>query len=241
MNFQPGIEVLGAALHSSPVIFLGAGACWDSGLPMGDEAATLIVRSAFHHAGLEKLCCEMESDPNFKGWSRFEVVLDCFSRYIADFPVRIARTFSKSGLASTHRFLVAHLPGATLWLTTNFDYQIERSLEEAHREYRSISSCRMLESGTKRSQDTVVKLHGDSNSLHPETGNSARLRGRKSGSSSRSARRKLSTVPAVSRHTGRSRSPGDRRRLSALFLPRWTVGRVLHGDRRTQEDLAGWR
>jgi len=68
---------------TSGVVFLGAGASLDSGLPLGDQAATGIIRACFHAAGLTSILADLQRHRSSATtpWPRFEVVLDFLEEY----------------------------------------------------------------------------------------------------------------------------------------------------------------
>jgi tetratricopeptide (TPR) repeat protein len=141
------------------VLFLGAGASYDSGLPLGDEAASHLVKALLEAIGVQHSEQEIPSK-----WPRFEVVVDFLEQYIPDAALSIVNTFSGVGLSSTHQILAKRSKPGWLWLTTNFDDQIER----AHGSERQIQVIRnrhqMVELvSLVRTTPTLVKLHGDSN------------------------------------------------------------------------------
>ncbi|MCK5851124.1 MAG: tetratricopeptide repeat protein [Kiritimatiellae bacterium] len=148
------------------IVFLGAGACWDSGLPMGDKAAELLVDACFEAGGIS----DFQPTPTASdksSWPRFEVVLDVLSRYIPSAPADIVESFLGIGQASTHRFL-AGLPGKVNVLTTNFDDQMERAFTEYSVPFKVISSRSEMQEVTNIECSWVLKLHGDSMALNPE-------------------------------------------------------------------------
>lgn len=158
-------KVLGGILeNNSSVIFLGAGASYDSGLPLGNEAAEKVVSACFRALGLQHHCDALSrcDSSRSSAWPRLEVVLDIVARYIADAPAGIIRTFQDVGLSSANQFLANHSQYSWLWLTTNFDNQIERALG-----LRGITPFVVAKRQQMRthqlsdSQFTVVKLHGD--------------------------------------------------------------------------------
>jgi hypothetical protein len=69
--------------ETSGIVFLGAGASLDSGLPLGDQAATGIIRECFRATGLLRILTDLESRPvGHALWPRFEVVLDLLEEYL---------------------------------------------------------------------------------------------------------------------------------------------------------------
>lgn len=147
------------------VIFLGAGASWDSGLPLGDNAAKFIIKSAFQKANLLPVYQKLNN--HNETWPRFEVVMSILSNYIHESVVDILKTFNNNGISSTHRFLSSSLQPA-IWLTTNFDNQIEISLDELKLKYKVISSRNDFNKIHSYSfkEHLIIKLHGDSNSFN---------------------------------------------------------------------------
>lgn len=161
-------EALGRILSSpEPVIFLGAGASWDSGLPLGDSAAEKIVEACFRRGGCDDLWSRVAVD-GAPPWPRFEVVLDILSTYLPAAPVGIVSTFRGLGLASTHRFL-AESDISPLVLSTNFDDQMERALSSVGKEFRVVSSRSAMRNLDGGGRSVIVKLHGDDETFEPES------------------------------------------------------------------------
>jgi tetratricopeptide (TPR) repeat protein len=159
--------LLAKALRATKgTIFMGAGASFDSGLPLGDAAARDVVHAIFVETGLEQLLHQLQPDAYPSEplrWPRFEVVLDTIANYLPDGPLEILRTFQNVGLSSTHQFLAAHISTPHLWLTTNFDNQIESALMLAGQSYITIAKRgEMIEIARKlRHHHVILKLHGD--------------------------------------------------------------------------------
>jgi tetratricopeptide (TPR) repeat protein len=155
---------------TSGVVFLGAGASLDSGLPLGDQAATGIIRACFHAAGLTSIFADLQrhrsSGP--APWPRFEVVLDFLEEYLPGAAAEILATFNNVGISAVHQQLAASLKGHWLWLTTNFDDQIERALASGGDKFIVLHSRRQIPRIPKLLRDghVIVKLHGDHRS-HP--------------------------------------------------------------------------
>ena len=157
----------------SSVIFLGAGASWDSGLPLGDAAAATIIEEGFRRLGMENEFARLDrvSGDGTGSWPRFETTLDMLSTYLPAAPLEIVRAFPGIGLASTHQLLAALAEEPRLWLTTNFDDQIERALSAAGRPFEVISDRdRMagISAHDLARRNLVLKLHGDHASLNRE-------------------------------------------------------------------------
>lgn len=153
------------------IVFLGAGASWDSGLPMGNGAAKKLVEACFIEAGLEEVIPdEFESDSESESvrWPRFEVVLDILSRHQPTAPTDIVATFLDAGLASTHQ-LLASLPARVNIVTTNFDDQMERAFSSAGKPYRAISTRSKIQDLDRIDESWILKLHGDRAALDPNT------------------------------------------------------------------------
>lgn len=156
--------------ESSGVIFLGAGASIDSGLPLGDQAAIGIIRECFRAAGLVRIFMGLERyrTRGSVAWPRFEVVLDFLEEYLPGTAAEILGTFNDVGISSVHQLLAGNLKGHWLWLTTNFDDQIERALAASDANFIVLRSRRQIPQIPKLLADrhVVVKLHGD-NASHP--------------------------------------------------------------------------
>jgi len=158
--------------ESTGIVFLGAGASRDSGLPLGDAAATGIIRECFRAAGLMRIFGELErtrSSGQLSLWPRFEVVLDFLEEYLPGAAADILETFKGVGISATHRLLADNLKGHWLWLTTNFDDQIERALRSVGAPCTVLRSRRQIEQVRHllTKGHVIVKLHGDANS-HPD-------------------------------------------------------------------------
>jgi len=154
-------------------IFLGAGASWDSGLPLGDAASHGIIEAAFSTLGLSDLCAEIETATGRAGqWPRFEVAVSTLATYLPQSPQDILGSFVGIGLSSTHKIIASCSSCNRIWLTTNFDDQIERALKQAGQNVEVISSRREINSGLQhrlQASHLVVKLHGDASSENMTT------------------------------------------------------------------------
>jgi tetratricopeptide (TPR) repeat protein len=153
------------------VFFLGAGASWDSGLPLGDAAARYIVKSVFTNIGLDylyKICEKYEAERKISIWPRFEVVIKIFNDYILNSTVPILETFLNCGISSTCLTL-AKLKARKVWLTTNFDNQIELALDREGVNYQVFTDKQKISniSFQKIKHDIIIKLHGDSTEINP--------------------------------------------------------------------------
>ena len=152
-------------------VLLGAGAGWDSGLPLGDAAAVTIIQRAFETVAPSKVWESLEEksageDAGNGSWPRFEVVLSTLAKYLPSAPRELLETFSGVGMSSTHQFLASRRERPTLWLTTNFDDLIERSL--GPRPFRVVASRREMATLSRKDVEqrhVIVKLHGDRTSV----------------------------------------------------------------------------
>src|ERR1700734_3436917 len=99
--------------ETSGVVFLGAGASLDSGLPLGDQAATGIIRECFHAAGLTGIFTDLERHRTHgpAPWPRFEVVLDFLEEYLPGAAAEILGTFNNLGISAVHQLLAENLKG----------------------------------------------------------------------------------------------------------------------------------
>ncbi len=160
--------------ENSGIVFLGAGASFDSGLPLGDEAAVRIVRAGFHAAGLMPILKELEHRPThgIALWPRFEVVLDFFDEFLRGAAYEVLRTFNNVGISAVHQLLAENLKGHWLWLTTNFDDQIERALAAGGAKYTVLRTRNQIPSIPRLlvSRHVIVKLHGDATSRPADVG-----------------------------------------------------------------------
>ena len=152
------------------VIFLGAGASWDSGLPLGDDAARNIVYSIFKYLNLELLYNSIEKyeeNKKINFWPRFEVVIKAFEDYIQNSSKLIVETFLNCGISSTCLTL-SKFNRRKIWLTTNFDNQIELALDSAKTKFLVIANREDLLNLRTDSIDCdlVIKLHGDSSVIN---------------------------------------------------------------------------
>jgi tetratricopeptide (TPR) repeat protein len=160
--------------ETSGVVFLGAGASLDSGLPLGDQAATQIVRECFRAAGLMGILTGLERHRTHGPalWPRFEVVLDFLEEYLPGAAAEILATFNNVGISAVHQLLAVSLKGHWLWLTTNFDDQIERALTIGGAKCIVLRSRRQIPQIPKllRDRHVIVKLHGDNTSRPTDVG-----------------------------------------------------------------------
>lgn len=148
------------------VVFLGAGASHDSGLDLGDDASARLVMGLFEVLGLEHPMPEGSGK-----WPRLEVVVDFLEKHVPTAALSIVRTFAGVGLASTHKILARRSQPGWLWLTTNFDDQIERANREIAQRLLSVVVNReeIVElAAANRTSNILVKLHGDSNTRNPD-------------------------------------------------------------------------
>lgn len=152
-------------------ILLGAGAGWDSGLPLGDGAAVSIIQRAFAAVAPPAVWQRFEEEAGsgslgHGSWPRFEVVLSTLARYLPSAPRDLLETFAGLGMSSTHQLLAMRCDAPTLWLTTNFDDLIERSL--GPRPFRVVASRREMATLSRKDLEqghVIVKLHGDRTSV----------------------------------------------------------------------------
>jgi tetratricopeptide (TPR) repeat protein len=155
------------------VVFLGAGASWDSGLPLGDAAAAGIIRACFEVAGFGKVMARIDRATAHSVqsiWPRVEVVLDVLDKYLPGSSSEVIETFSSVGVSSTQQVLAGCCLESWLWLTTNFDDQIERALDSLGKTYRSIVSRRAMMKISSPTRNQIVKLHGDASASAKDLG-----------------------------------------------------------------------
>lgn len=164
------IEVKSIWKENDLVVFLGAGASCDSGLPLGDEAAARFVKGIF--ADLDAKC--PDDEPSQK-WPRFEVVVDILEQYIPKSAVGLVKTFEGIGLGATHQLLAELSRPGWLWLTTNFDDQLERAHKEPPVIIRDRTAIGEAASFQKASS-VLIKLHGDGEVKDPTAGLGAGIR-----------------------------------------------------------------
>jgi tetratricopeptide (TPR) repeat protein len=174
------MELIEIVTNPRTIYFLGAGASWDSGLPLGDDCSNIIIRNAFSHINridLWNKICKFAALNKVNLWPRFEVLLDVFSEYIPLFPLEIVKTFKNVGLSSTHQFLSQNCKGPHLWLTTNFDDQIERCLANLGHSFRVISDKNIIKylNNDDLNNHLILKLHGDIESIDPENSLGVRI------------------------------------------------------------------
>src|SRR5271155_1064184 len=137
-------DVIGS---DNALVFLGAGASWDSGHPLGDAAAAGIIRACFEVAGFGKVMARIDRATAHSVqsvWPRLEVVLDVLDKYMPGSSSKVIDTFSSVGVSSTQQILAGRCLESWLWLTTNFDDQIERALDSVGKSYRPIVSRRAM-------------------------------------------------------------------------------------------------
>jgi len=158
-------------VNPQTTFFVGAGASWDSGLPLGDSASTMIISALFRSIGERELWRQLNNNINEVGWPRFEVTLSSIMKYLPNSSQEIIATFSGIGVSSTHLLLSSLSSRPRIWLTTNFDDQIERALFEKGQELNIISSREAMTQIDDQilSKHLVIKLHGDQNSVKPDT------------------------------------------------------------------------
>jgi len=139
-----------------PVIFLGAGATCDSGLPQGDAAAEAVVRGLFEVTSPEDLY------PSVR-WPRFEAVMERLDESVADAATAIISAFAGIGLAAVPQMLASISEPPWLWITTNFDDQIERALGSHSKRFRVIVKRSEISAHSCAVEDSqvIIKLHGD--------------------------------------------------------------------------------
>ena len=157
-------------LDPSTVYFLGAGASWDAGLPLGDEGSAHIVCSIFDSIGKTDILNEIGS----LMWPRFEVVMSTMFEYLPNLPRNILDSFCGIPVGPTYSVIASSLSSGHLWLTTNFDDQLAQALRPTGLEVRSISSRKSIAALAEKSptEHVIVKLHGDSSSddFHTDLG-----------------------------------------------------------------------
>lgn len=152
------------------VFFLGAGASYGSGLPLGDEAAVSIIKNIFistnYYDKWEKLQLLNKAEQPIP-WPRFEVVCSALAQYFTDMPNGVLASFNNVGMTMIHKFLIKTSILPKLWLTTNFDNILERSMDELGVNYKVISNKKNIQKALNEKLHThvIVKLHGDVNSL----------------------------------------------------------------------------
>lgn len=161
------MELLSTIKSRGTVFFIGAGASLGTGLPLGDEAAQAIIESAFDILGLRSLWHQMNLQTEYS-WPRFEVVVGNISVF-SDSAIRtLLNSFELLPVNPIQVALVKYSSASTLWLTTNFDDQLERSIKSTRSTpivARDLGS--MIQSTSKTTEkDTVIKLHGDSHSVN---------------------------------------------------------------------------
>jgi tetratricopeptide (TPR) repeat protein len=140
------------------VLFLGAGASFDSGLPLGDGGAKQIIEEI-----LRSLQIEVGRDHWPQKWPRFEVVVDILEQYIPRSALAIVKCFAGIGLGATHTALARLSQEGWVFLTTNFDDQCERAHREIGKDLQVIRNrSRMHEMAVRNpAEPLLVKLHGD--------------------------------------------------------------------------------
>lgn len=142
---------------------LGAGASMDSGLPLGDDAADSIISACSEAVDPGKSWDGLtRSDDRVRilKWPRFEIVLSTIAKYIPAAPKEILETFIGVGLSRTQRYLGRSSGNSWLWLTTNFDDQIEQALRG--RDFTVVADRAAMLSLHRSRKQYVIKLHGDS-------------------------------------------------------------------------------
>ncbi len=144
------------------IYFLGAGACYGGDLPLGDEAARYLVKSLFSRIGLESVFSELDSSAT-ASWPRFEVVTDIISRYLPSATSSILATMKGFGPGPTHRILASVSKTPRIWLTTNFDDQIELAIAQWGGIARVVTDRATIATlaAPPRDEHLVIKLHGD--------------------------------------------------------------------------------
>jgi tetratricopeptide (TPR) repeat protein len=147
------------------VVFLGAGAVCDSGLPVGNAPSKAIVRSLFETTELKDLRPQVE-------WPRLEAVMTRLDETLPNAAIQIAGTFAKIGLGTVPQILASISQPSWVWLTTNFDDQIERALELHSRQHQVLVRREEIsvDLSTVWNRQLVIKLHGDG-SLGADTQN----------------------------------------------------------------------
>lgn len=140
------------------IVFLGAGASFDTGLPLGDTGARQIVEDIF-----QELRIECGNDKSLRKWPRFEVVVDILEQYIPGSALSIVKSFAGIGLGATHKALAKLSRAGWVFLTTNFDDQCERAHKEIGKGVHVIRNrARINEiASLANARPLLIKLHGD--------------------------------------------------------------------------------
>lgn len=149
------------------VIFLGAGASVSTGLPLGNDGAVRIIEILFHTIRERRTWVRLNRLTRTPpiAWPRFEVVVGHLAQFNPAAAAAIVRTFRDIGLSATHQLLAARSPKPRLWLTTNFDDQIERALDLEGQPFHVVNDRERIPGILKRLREhIVVKLHGDGGS-----------------------------------------------------------------------------
>lgn len=152
------------------VIFLGAGASYGSGLPLGDEAAITIIKNIYKTLDYSDKWNSLQTltEENTVFWPRFEVVCSSLAKYFPDMINGVLASFNDIGMSTTHQILTMVFRESHLWLTTNFDNILERSMDELDLSYKVISNKTDIQDAlaSPLKEHIIIKLHGDTNSIN---------------------------------------------------------------------------
>jgi hypothetical protein len=150
------------------VLFLGAGASADCGLPLGNQASEIGLEVMFQQIDKPDIWNSLNRPTSNKDilrppWPRFEVFLETLASHLPNATKEVLRLFREGTDSPVHDFLVGRFNLPTLWLTTNFDDQIERALVRNKLPFRIFNSRIEMEQqvAVTRDEHMVIKLHGD--------------------------------------------------------------------------------
>lgn len=103
------------------------------------------------------------NDHSEREWPRFEVLIEIIFQFSPELIKPILGAFNDVGIASTQLYL-ANLDRRCIWLTTNFDNQIEKALYKQNKAYKVIRNRSEINRELRNNvqKDIIIKLHGDS-------------------------------------------------------------------------------
>ena len=147
------------------VVFLGAGASYDSGIPLGDRCAAAIVCAVINRVLGNAVATEAAG----LEWPRLEVVINFFDLHLPNSAEDIVRLFGGIGLGAVHKELAQISTPNWLLMTTNFDDQTERAHAREQKQLRIVNTRAGLLDLPNLSGNgaLLLKLHGDGMTKSP--------------------------------------------------------------------------
>lgn len=154
---------------SETVFFIGAGGSYSCGLPQGIPAVQAILRAVLSRIEASKDVQEAINELSapwenkWPAWPRFEVAVGLLAQHLPDAPRALMAMMEGRGRSSCHLGLAQLSPKQRVWLTTNFDDQIELALE-GRRFIKYVDRASLRRMSKLGTHHHVIKLHGDASS-----------------------------------------------------------------------------